>query len=214
MSFTISCPACQRTLRVPESLLAQSVKCPSCAHIFTAPDQVEDDAPPRSVSDQPSRRAAPPPRDDFEEEPRPSRRRPADDDYDEDYDEAPRRRRRREKPGKVLAIAIMILVGGILATLSAVIWLAYLGFIGVLSMGFGLLCCLWPGPYYSLVLGIMSISKGTRLLGAKAHREKPPQGIGIMMIINIINFDVVNLTLGILVLVFLADEEVKDYFRG
>ncbi len=34
-----------------------------------------------------------------------------------------------------------------------------------------------------------------------------------MMIINIINGDIVNLVLGIVALVFLGDEEVKDYFQ-
>jgi predicted Zn finger-like uncharacterized protein len=215
MSFTISCPSCQRTLRVPENLLGQAVKCPSCAHNFTAPENVEDEPQPRPASDRPSRRpVAPPPEDDYEEEPRPSKRRSRSDDYDDDYDDEPPRRRRRssEKPGKVQAIAIMVLIGGILATLYGVGVLAYFGVIGVFTMGVGLLCCLWPGPYYSLVVGIMAIVKGTRLLGEKAHREPPPQGIGIMMIINIINGDMVNLTLGILVLVFLADEEVKDFF--
>jgi predicted Zn finger-like uncharacterized protein len=205
MNFTISCPSCQRTLRVPENLLGQAVKCPSCTHNFTAPEHIEDEAPPRPT--------APPPEDDYEDQPRPSKRRARADDYEED-DEAPRRSRRRsrEKPGKVQAIAIMILIGGILATLTAAVWLAYIGIVGLATMGIGLLCCLWPGPYYGLVVGIMGIVKGARLLGEKAHREAPPQGLAIMMIINIINGDFVNLTLGILVLVFLADEEVKEFF--
>jgi hypothetical protein len=196
-------------LRVPESLLGQTVKCPSCSHTFAAPDNVEEEAPRR-------RPAAPPPDDEYDDEPRPSKRRPrADDydDYDEDYEEIPRRRG-REKPGKVQAIAIMILIGGILATLSSVCWLAYIGIIGAATLGFGLLCCLWPGPYFGLTLGIMAILKGSRLLGDKAHREKPPQGIGVMMIINIINGDLANLAMGIIVLVFLSDPEVKGYFRG
>src|SRR5262249_17826482 len=169
-----------------------------------------------TASERPSRRpAAPPPDDDYDDEPRPSKRRPREDDEDyEDYEDEPRYRRRRdEKPGKVQAIGIMVLVGGILATLANVGLLVYFGLVGVATMGIGLLCCLWPGPYYGLVMGIMAIVKGSRLLGEKAYRETPPQGIGIMMIVNIINGDFVNLTLGILVLVFLGDEEVKSYFR-
>jgi predicted Zn finger-like uncharacterized protein len=212
MNLTITCPDCQRTLRVPESLLGQAVKCPSCAHVFTAPNHAEDEAPrfPTPPSERLSSRPAPPPEDDYDDEPRPSRR-PRRDDYDDD---APRRRRGTEKPGKVLAIAIMILIGGILATLYAVIWFLYIGIIGATSMGIGLVCCFWPGPYYALVLGIMGIIKGPRLLGEKAHQEAAPRGLGIMMIINIVNFDVYNLVLGIIVLVFLADEEVKDYFHN
>jgi hypothetical protein len=59
----------------------------------------------------------------------------------------------------------------------------------------------------------MAIVKGSNLIGDYAYRLPPPQGIAIMMIINIINGDAVNLTLGILVLVFLSDPEVKAYFR-
>ena len=211
MSFTISCPSCQRTLRVPESLLGQAVKCPSCATNFTAPDNIEEEAAPRppAAPERPSRRpAAPPPEpdEDYSDEPRPSRRRPRDD--EDDDDDAPRRSRRRsrEKPGKVQAIAIMILIGGILALLY-----------GLTGLGIGIMSCiglLWPGIYYSIVVGIMALIKGIQLMGDKAYKESPPQGIGIMLIINIINCDVVNLTLGILVLVFLSDEEVKDYYRG
>jgi predicted Zn finger-like uncharacterized protein len=204
MRLTITCPACQRSLRVPESLLGQAVKCPSCSHTFTAPDSLEKETP---------RRPAAPPPDDYDDEPPPSPRRVRTDDYDDD-DAPPRRsrRRRNEKPGKVQAIAIMVLIGGILAALHAVIWFVYIAIVGVASVGVGFLCCLWPGPYYALVLGIMGILKGARLLGQQAHRELPPQGLAIMMIVNIINFDMWNLVLGIIVLVFLNDEEVKDYF--
>jgi predicted Zn finger-like uncharacterized protein len=208
MNSTIACPSCQRTLRVPESLLGQAVKCPSCSHTFNAPESVDEGNPYRLAPQEEERlsRRAAPPEDDYDDEPRPSKRRAQADDYDEDYDEAPRRRsrsRRDEKPGKVQAIAIMVLVGGILALLYA------LGFI-VVSFGF-MLC--WPGTYYAIVLGIMAIIKGCQLLGDRAYLQTPPQGIGIMMIINIVNGDPINLTLGILVLIFLSDNEVKDYFR-
>jgi hypothetical protein len=108
------------------------------------------------------------------------------------------------KPGKAHAIAIMILIGGIYACLLS----------AGLTLFSGFACCLWPGSYYGMVMGIMAIIKGSNLLGDRAYRLPPPYGIGNMMIINIINGDFVNLTMGILVLVFLADEEVKAYFRS
>jgi predicted Zn finger-like uncharacterized protein len=95
MSDTITCPSCQRTLRVPESLLGQLVKCPTCQQTFTATLGANGaaEAPP------PANEAPPPPRDRREDEPpRPPRR---DEDYDDrprredDYDDRPRRRRRR-----------------------------------------------------------------------------------------------------------------------
>jgi hypothetical protein len=199
MNFSISCPSCQRTLRVPNSLLGQAVKCPSCAEAFTAPESVEEEAPARS-----SRRpAAPPPEDEYDEEPRPVSRRVRDeDDWDDEADEdAPRRRRKREKPSKVQAVGIMSLVGGIIGTLWAV---------GCMATIYGL--C-WPGTYYSMVMGIMAIVKGAQLMGEQAAEQTPPSGIAIMQIINIINCDCINLTLGIINLVFLGDVEVKRFFR-
>lgn len=205
MNLTISCPACRRSLRVPENLLGQAVKCPSCSHTFVAPESAEE---------QPMHSAVPPQPHEYSEKPLPSKRRVLDDGYEDDEDEAPRRpRRRREKPGKVQAIAVMMLVGGILATLYGAGLLAYFGIIGVATFGMGFLLCLWPGPYYGLVTGIMAITKSSRMLGEKDSRPTPPTGMAIMMIINIINCDMVNLVLGILILAFLADDEVKDYYR-
>jgi predicted Zn finger-like uncharacterized protein len=201
MSDTLTCPSCRRTLRVPEALLGQLVKCPTCLETFTA--KLEDRAPPKPEAPPPPR-----PRDRPEDEP-PLRRARREEWEDYDYD----RPRRREKPGKVQAIAIMTLVGGILATLASVGILGYIGLVGVASMGVGLICCLWPGPYYGLAVGIMGIVKGSQLLGENAHRSAPPTAVAVMQIINVINGDFVNLTLGILTLVFLSEPEVKRFFR-
>ncbi len=86
MANVISCPKCDRQLRVPDDLLGQSVKCPSCGETFTAElPQREPPAPPPTPS-RPSSR----PRDDYEDD-RPSRRPPRRDDYDDD--DRPSRRR-------------------------------------------------------------------------------------------------------------------------
>ena len=192
MNLTILCPDCQRSLLVPENLLGQAVMCPSCSHSFVAPE---------SIAEAPRRPVESPQKVDSKEEPRPSKRPEHGEDRNEDDHEA--LRRPRSKPGKVQAIAILVLVGGI----HACIW----GLGPMLLSGFA--CCLWPGVYYSVVMGIMAIVRGSNLLGDNAYRQTPPQGIGVMMIINIINADLVNLTLGILVNVFLSDPEVKAYFR-
>lgn len=64
-----NCPQCQRQLRVPDNLLGQSVKCPSCGTTFQATMQAAPSPPPRwqeagdPISEQPrpSRPAEPPP---------------------------------------------------------------------------------------------------------------------------------------------------------
>jgi len=122
--------------------------------------------------------------------------------FGEQHDQAYRQVPSGQKPGKVQGIAVMVLVGGILSLLVGV--------------GFAVSCIMlaWPGTYYAFVLGIMAIVKGSQLLGKDDYLQSPPKAIAIMMIINIVNFDVTNLVLGILVLVFLSDPEVEQYYQG
>jgi predicted Zn finger-like uncharacterized protein len=86
MANVISCPKCERQLRVPDDLLGQAVKCPSCNETFTAALPKKEPPPPPSTSSRPSSR----PRD--EEDERPSRRPPPRRDYDDDDDRPSRRR--------------------------------------------------------------------------------------------------------------------------
>jgi hypothetical protein len=104
--------------------------------------------------------------------------------------------------GKIQAIAIMTLVGGILA-----------GVIGVVIAFFSFFFYI---PWiYSLVLGHMGINKAIEMLGSDpAPAFASAKTIAIMQIVNIINCDVVNLTLGIITLVFLNDPEVKEHLRS
>jgi hypothetical protein len=208
-------------------LLGCLVKCPACAHNFDAPEGEPVSIPePRRESSPPRREYddRPPSRrsrydEDEDDYPRPRRRRyEEDEDYprsdryedDDDYDDN-RFRRSARKPGKVQAIAIMMLVGGILACMQGVGFAIYALALGVATCGVGLICL--PFGAYSIVVGIFAIIKGSKLLGERAYRESPPQGVAIMQIVNIINLDVVNLTLGIINLVFLSEREVKNYFR-
>ncbi|MFT6561889.1 MAG: hypothetical protein ACJAX6_000265 [Limisphaerales bacterium] len=106
------------------------------------------------------------------------------------------------KPGKLQAVAIMTLAGGIWAILTC------FG-IGLGTAGF------WIPWIYSLVLGIMAIMKGSQMLGSNpAPAFASARTIAIMQIVNIINCDMVNLTLGIITLVFLSDPEVREHLRS
>ena len=105
-------------------------------------------------------------------------------------------------PGKVQAIGIMTLVGGIMALMYCLGW-------GLATLGF------WIPWIYSLVLGIMAIMKGSQMLGSNpAPAFASARTIAIMQIVNIINCDMVNLTLGIITLVFLSDPEVREHLRS
>ena len=106
------------------------------------------------------------------------------------------------KPGKLQAVAIMTLVGGILALLTC---------FGI-ALGTMFIYIPW---IYSLVLGVMAIMKGSQMLGSNpAPAFASARTIAIMQIVNIINCDMVNLTLGIITLVFLNDPEVREHLRS
>jgi hypothetical protein len=203
MIDTVACPTCRRPLRVPNTLLGQLVKCPACEQTFTASEDLE-----------PARRPGTDRSPEVEElepvdehPPKRSERRGRDweDDRDEDgRDRLDIRRRSRKKvepPGKATAVAIMTLVGGIFAVLWSVVKLPFCFFL------------LWPGTYYGLIAGIFCIIKGAQLLSPTGRYEGPPTVTAILQIINLINLDLVNLTLGILNLVFIHDDELRRYYR-
>ncbi len=114
-----------------------------------------------------------------------------------------------KKPGKVQAIEIMTLAAGVFG----------------LIMGFTMMWAtlfLWIPWIYSYVFGIVAIVTGARLLGSPGYQNgvppaplaRPPHFIGVMAIVNILCCDLTSLTIGILILVFLADPEVKAYYTG
>ena len=119
MSNVINCPKCERQLRVPDELIGQSVKCPSCGETFTAELSKKEPPPPSSSPSRPTPR----PRDEDEDD-RPSRRRPIrrdDDDYDED------RRSRRLTPHRgdmiqIMGILAFIPVMGLPFILGPIAW--------------------------------------------------------------------------------------------
>ena len=117
------------------------------------------------------------------------------------------------RPGKLQAIAIMTLVGGILATLFSIMWGIYAIFVAIMSFGVGCICLI--GPIYQLVAGILCIIQGSKLLGKNPEPfHAKTKNTAIMQIVCIICCDWINMTLGIINLVFLNDEQVKAYIRS
>jgi hypothetical protein len=193
------CPGCQVRLSVEPKDVGLEVECPYCKTLFTAkrlqprPSSAGAGGR-RAAEDRPSRR----PRRDEDEEARPSRRRWDSDDED-DYSP---RRRREKRPSEISTIAGMLLGGGIWG-LACVL--------GVGGLSSGLWCCT-PGPYYALVISILLIVRGANMLGNN-DVSGPPRTLQILQIIMIINLDVPNLVMGIIGLVLLGNEKVKDYYE-
>ncbi len=111
MPIQIACPTCQRQLRVPDNLIRQLVKCPSCQNTFTATAEQATAQRDENVREEPAAREEP--HSTLEEryqEDEPRRRRRRDDD---EFDDRPSRRRRRAdmEPHR----GTMILVLGILS---------------------------------------------------------------------------------------------------
>ncbi len=97
MPEIISCPECERKLRVPDHLLGKKVKCPGCGTMFTG--QAQDAAPEKTPKTQP--RAAAPREERIEEKPRAGRRPvvppPPLEEFEEEPDEEVRPRKRRPR---------------------------------------------------------------------------------------------------------------------
>ena len=116
-------------------------------------------------------------------------------------------------PGKLQAIAIMTLVGGIIGVLVGLLYGCYVGVLTIATFGFGVVFMLFP--IYALIFGIMAITKGSQMLGSNPLPAfRSAKSIAIMQIINIICCDLFNLIMGIINLVFLNDPEVRDYLRS
>ena len=106
MANVITCPKCDRQLRVPDDLIGQSVKCPSCGDTFTA----------KVGGGKVSSRSG--------DEERPSRRVPRRDD-EEDRDEGRRSRRLSPHRGdmiQLMGILAFIPIFGLPFILGPIAW--------------------------------------------------------------------------------------------
>src|SRR5579859_831742 len=128
MPIQVSCPSCQRQLRVPDTLLGQRVKCPSCEATFDASEApppadryretVESPVRPRADDEPPSR-------------PRPRLNDPYDDDDEDDGDDDFDFRRRRRRSYFAPHRGGIILTLGILSIVIGFALCPLIGFVGI-----------------------------------------------------------------------------------
>jgi predicted Zn finger-like uncharacterized protein len=172
MPIQVSCPNCNRPLRVPDSLVGRKVKCTHCQTTFTASTGDEPAAPPPLPQEPPTLPQEESIRES-ESRPRPSSRRERPrDEYDDDrygddrYDEEPPRRSSRrsyERPHR----AGMILTFGIL------------GILGALGSCVGVFCCFfWVSQLVSLPCGILAWAMGGSDLREMREGRMDPMGEG------------------------------------
>jgi predicted Zn finger-like uncharacterized protein len=180
-SELVSCPDCQRKLRVPNELIGKTVKCPTCGHTFTADPTIQAPPPPPPPSpaeDRPARTSKvsrddrDDDEDDDEERSRRKRRRSRrDDDDDDDDDDRPRRRSRSrrddddddddDRPRRRRRPRYLAHRGG------AVLALGIMGFFGSLFV-----------PMGGLVCGIVAWVMANNDLAEMRAGRMDPEGMG------------------------------------
>jgi predicted Zn finger-like uncharacterized protein len=143
MPIVTRCPGCQKQVRVPDSLLGKTVRCPTCRETFTA--TAEGELPAAEPRDElPATRPTPAPLEEKEEEggrfqfeeASPPRRKPSRRDDDEDGsgvddhdDDEPRPGRRRRRRDYAPHRGTLILVLGIVSLFFAPIILGPIAWI-------------------------------------------------------------------------------------
>jgi hypothetical protein len=94
MSVIVSCPKCQKKLKIEDNVLGKNIKCPSCAAVFATKAPAGAAAPPpppppAKTAPAAPKKAPPPPDDDEEEAPRRPAKAAPKADLDDDEDDRP-----------------------------------------------------------------------------------------------------------------------------
>lgn len=109
------------------------------------------------------------------------------------------------KPTKLQTMAVLVLVNGILN----IVWGGILALLGVLSL-IGILCA--PLLILPMVLGVFELIYAINLMAEPPKVKEPSQAIAILEICDIVFLNVFSVVVGILSLIFISDEEIKEYF--
>lgn len=115
-------------------------------------------------------------------------------------------------PGKVQALGIMHLIGGILNIIMSLFWAFYGLFTGAMTFGIGLaFCC----PVFILLpVAILELISGFKHLSSDHTGLKAPRTTGFLEIASILGCSTISMIFGILTLVFLSDPEVEAYYQS
>ena len=113
-------------------------------------------------------------------------------------------------PGKIQATAIIQTVAGSIEILMSIFWFVYVLFIGIVTMGFGLL--LIPLPIILLTVGILSLVSGIKGLNKKVSK-KLMFSMAICQMVLLLGCDVLSFGAGLTGVILLSQEDTKAYFR-
>lgn len=111
------------------------------------------------------------------------------------------------KPVKVQTMAVLVLISGVIN----ILWGGILALLGVISI-VGILCA--PLLILPMILGVFELIYALNLLADPPKVAKPSQVIAILEICNLIFLNIFSVVVGILSLIFINEEEIKDYFAS
>lgn len=111
------------------------------------------------------------------------------------------------KPTKLQTMAVLVLVNGILN----IVWGGILALLGVLSL-IGILCA--PLLILPMILGVFELIYAINLMAEPPKVKEPSQAIAILEICDIFFLNIFSVVVGILSLIFISDEEIKEYFAS
>ena len=111
------------------------------------------------------------------------------------------------KPAKVQTMAILVLINGILN----IVWGGILALLGIFTI-VGILCA--PILILPMVLGVFELIYALNLLADPPKVKGPSQAIAILEICDIFFLNIFGVVVGVLSLIFMNEEENKDYFAS
>jgi hypothetical protein len=222
MPTVITCPGCNRQLRLPDNLVGKTVRCPTCQVEFTA----NEDTPAAAELPAHEEEYAPPV---GEEHVAPRRsRRPIDDDegdYDDNYEERPSRRRGVGRDAAKSAVAGPAIALMVAAGLGIAMSIASLGYAAITTKnqppafgnrndpGYELGRMIGFCGCGGLMVGwsLFVLASGYQMLKLKYYGLSYAGAIIAMLPLN--HCCLLGLPFGIWALVVLSRPEVKDAFR-
>jgi hypothetical protein len=109
------------------------------------------------------------------------------------------------KPAKLQTMAVLVLINGVLN----IVWGGILALLGVLSL-IGILCA--PILLLPMVLGVFELIYALKLLADPPRVTKLSQAIAILEICNFLFLNIFSVVVGVISLIFMNEDEIKDYF--
>ena len=111
-------------------------------------------------------------------------------------------------PGIVVAMGIIVLVGGALDIVLSLLWVLYALMIALGTFGIGLLCCIVP--IAGLISGSLNLMHGIKMV--QNPSVPPSQPLAIAQICSVLWCSMLTMVGGILILVFSKNPEAVAWY--